>query len=299
MKQILVCISILAFTSCVHRNPSAKLEEPNAEVAPISDDDIVVNRTRADLSHISQNEELWENAKIKEVAMVAQPMLVPRPAETTTDKMSVQALHNGKWISFRLRWPCEQKSAAGKLGTFSDAVAIQFPVKDNANPPPIFMGMKDDPVHIFHWRAQYQLDKEKGMRTMKDLYPNMNPDMYPLEFKDEGHLSGLTDEKREVFSHGRAAGNPQSYVKKGVDEIFAEGFGTSSVINNVESIAEGEWKNGEWTVIISRPLNRENGSVLKAGSDSFAAFAVWQGAKDEVGSRKSLTMNWTPLRIEK
>jgi hypothetical protein len=174
---------------------------------------------------------------------------------------------------------------------------MQFPVKSNKNPPPIFMGAKNDPVHIFHWRAQFQLDKEKGLRTMKDLYPNMNPDMYPMEFKDEGHLKGLSDDKREVFSYGRAAGNPASYAKKGVDEIFAEGYGSSSVIQNVEAIADGQWKNGEWTVVISRPLKREGGSVLPLGGNSNLAFAVWQGSKDEVGSRKSVTMEWLPLHI--
>lgn len=299
MKNIFIFISLIVLSSCIHRPPSTAVESAGSEMPPVLDEDIVVKRTSADLAKIEQSDSIWNSAPVKEVGMMAQPMVVPRPAQTMTDKVLVQALHDGSWISFRLRWACAQKSEAGKLGTFSDAVAIQFPVKDNANPPPIFMGMKDNPVHIFHWRAQYQLDEEKSMRTMKDLYPNMNPDMYPLEFKDEGHLSRLTDEKREVFSHGRAAGNPQSYAKKGIDEIFAEGFGTSSVIKNVESIAQGEWKDGEWTVIISRPLKREDGSLLTPGVGSFAAFAVWQGAQDEVGSRKSLTMNWTPLKIEK
>lgn len=300
MRNYIYLILMLLVTGCVHRPPEL-ISQPRSSVVhpPINEDgNIVVERSAAKVSHILGDDERWEQVPETQVSLMAQPMVVPRPAETTTNKLFVQALHDGKWVAFKLRWACDEKSEAGKLGTFSDAVAIQFPVKNNETPPPIFMGMKDDPVHIFHWRAQYQVDKEKGKLTMKDIYPNMNPDMYPMEFKDEGHLTGLTDEKREVFSHGRAAGNPQSYAKKSVDEIFAEGYGTSSVINNVESVAHGDWKNKEWTVIIARPLKRENGSVLEVDKESFAAFAVWQGSKDEVGSRKSLTMNWTPLKIQ-
>lgn len=259
--------------------------------------EIIARSVQDDLSKLAIPEKAWSSAKEETVSLMAQPMAIPRPQTTTTSAIRVRAIHNGKWIAFRLSWEDSEISEAGKLGEFSDAVAIQFPIKDNQSPPPIFMGAKDNPVHIFHWRAQYQRDKEKGMRSMKELYPNMNPDMYPMEFKDEGHLTGLTDEKREVFSHGRAAGNPQSYAKKGIDEIFAEGFGTSSVIQNIEAIAHGDWKDGKWDVVICRPLKRENGSQLEAGKGSFVGFAIWQGGKDEVGARKSVTMSWTPLTL--
>jgi DMSO reductase family type II enzyme heme b subunit len=123
--------------------------------------------------------------------------------------------------------------------------------------------------------------------------------MYPMEFKDSGAVQGLNDEKREVYSPGKAAGNPQSYQKQSpVDEIMAEGFGSSSVIQNRMSIAQGTWDKGEWSVIIARPLKRENGSVLTPGKDGFVAFAAWQGGKQEVGSRKSVTMGWVSLKVK-
>jgi hypothetical protein len=211
-------------------------------------------------------------------------------------ELNVQSVHDGKWIAFRFKWPAKSKAEAGRLGEYSDAVAIMFPVRDNAVPPPVFMGATNTPVHIFHWRAQYQRDLEKGKPEMKDLYPNMNPDMYPMEFRDPEANKGISAESREAYSSGRAAGNPQSFPKHGVDEIVAEGFSTSAVIENTESTAKAEWKNGEWTVVIARALKRERGSMLDAGGSTFAAFAVWQGGQAEVGSRKSVTMTWTPVR---
>jgi DMSO reductase family type II enzyme heme b subunit len=113
-------------------------------------------------------------------------------------------------------------------------------------------------------------------------------------------LKGLTAEKKEQYSPGKAIGNPQSYEKpSAVDEIFAEGFGSSSVIENHQAQGYGVWKNGEWNVVIVRPLKYEGGSSLEQGKSAYMAFAVWQGAKKEVGARKSVTMSWVPLVIEK
>lgn len=268
-------------------------------VSAIMAEDYSVKKVSADLSKKPEiNAEYWKDVKEIQINLMGQMIVKPKPEKTETEKINVKIVHDGKYISFRLRWSDKEKSEAGKLGEFSDAVALEFPVKDNANPPPIFMGMKDNPVHLFHWRAQYQYDEENGKKTIKDIYPNLSYDIYPLDYADTGTIKNITDAKKEVFSPGVAAGNPQSYPKKAVDEIMAEGFGTSGVRKDHDSIAHGEWKDGEWIVIISRALNRPDGSVLEVGKGSSLGVAVWQGGAGEVGARKSLTMTWTPFKIE-
>ncbi len=260
--------------------------------------EIVAKKVDVDLQHIKDiNANYWKGAVKEDVKLDAQMMVAPRPKVTETQKLQVQAVHDGKWIAFRLTWQDPEKSEAGKLGKFSDAVALQFPVKDNEVPPPFFMGAKGNPVHLFHWRAQYQFDAEHGIKEPKDIYPNMSIDMYPMEFKDAPNIK-VSDKKREVYSPGRAMGNPQSYSKTGVDEIMAEGYSTSAVIENTASFGKGEWKDGAWTVVIARALKRSGGSVVTVGGRTHAAFAVWQGGKDEVGSRKSVTVQWTPVSID-
>lgn len=262
-------------------------------------EDYSVKKVSVDLSKTPDvNADFWKGTQETTVHLMAQMAALPRPAKTETESVKVQVVHDGKYIAFRLRWADKQKSEAGKLGEFSDAIALEFPVVDNANPPSIFMGSKNNPVHIFHWRAQYQYDEEHGKKGIKDIYPHVNMDMYPLEFADKGSLKAATDEQKEVFSHGKAAGNPQSSAKKAVDEIKAEGFGSSTVQEDQDSVAYGEWKDGEWTVVISRALKRPKGSVLEVGKGSAFGVAVWQGGQDEVGSRKSVTMLWTPFRVE-
>lgn len=256
--------------------------------------ELVIEKVAVDLTNPDPNAEYWKAVPQGSVSLLAQPMITPRPATTTTDSVLVQALHDGTRVAFRLQWKDPEKSEAGRLGEFSDALALEFPAKEGTSPI-VMMGSKDNPVHLFHWRAQYQRDKEKGKPTTKDLYPNSSIDMYPLEFKDGGP-SG-TPEQREKFSPGQAEGNPQSYAKSGVDEIIAEGFSTSSVQAGHGSAGTGEWKDGVWSLVIVRPLVIEGGSTLKAGLPGKIAFAIWQGGLGEVGSRKCVTMTWTPVTV--
>ena len=251
-----------------------------------------------DLSKQDLNASYWDSATLATVSLMAQPMVQPMPSSTTTDKVEVRSVHNGEWISFYLIWKDTEADFAGKLAQFSDAAALQFPIQEKEAPPPVFMGAKGDPVHIFHWRAQYQKDSEKGIPKVKDLYPNLNIDVYPMEYPDWGSYKEATDAQREEYSPGKVTGNPQAYQKTGVDEIYAEGFSTSSVQEGHGSLAKGENKDGSWHLIITRKLNAVGGSVLTAGKNSFIAFAIWQGSKGEVGSRKSLTMSWTNLKLE-
>jgi hypothetical protein len=257
---------------------------------------------KADLSKPVLEETIWKKAKSLNIPLMAQPMAIPKPATTETSNMKVQSINNGKWISFKLTWKDKDKSDDEKLGKFSDGVALEFPVKvKDGVPPSAFMGEKGNPVHIYHWKSTFQKDMERGgFHEMSEIYPNASVDLYPLEPKIDGNYPKATDEEKMVFSHGRAAGNPQSFPKlKAVDEIYAEGFGTSQVIQNNEGIGKGEWKNGEWSVVITRPLSSKVGSSLKFGNSNFVCFAVWQGGKDETGSRKSVNLSWVSLNISK
>lgn len=260
--------------------------------------EIDVKKIAGDLSKDFKSESIWKTANADQgISLMGQPMVVPKPKKAETSLINVTAVHDGKWIAFRLKWKDSEISEAEKLATFSDAVALQFPIKNNEAPPPIMMGGKDDPVHLFHWKYQYQLDAKNGKKTIDQIYPNMTTDMYPMDFKEKGNFKEASKDQKESFVGGTAAGNPQSFPKSGVDEIFAEGFGSSAVSDSHQAMGFGEWNNGEWTVFIVRPLAYENGSKLTVGKKSHIAFAVWQGGQKEVGAIKALTMMWTPFNV--
>jgi hypothetical protein len=286
MLRTTTFVAALALTtiSCGKSKPPAP--------APLKE--LVIKRVQVDLTTPDPAAAFWNDVPAGVVTLMAQPMIAPRPEKTTTESVLVQAVHDGTRVAFRLRWKDTEISEAGKLGAFSDAFALEFPAKEGP-PPPVMMGAKGMPVHLFHWRAQYQRDHEKGKPAMEQLYPHMSIDMYPHEYKtaDAG-----SKEHAEQYSPGVAEGNPQSYAKAGVDEIVAEGFSTSSVQQGNGSVGRGEWANGEWTLVIVRLLAIEGGSTLKAGTPGNIAFAAWQGGQGEVGSRKCVTMAWTPVTVQ-
>jgi len=260
---------------------------------------IDVKKISGDLAKDFSSESVWKNSEADQtIKLMGQPMVAPKPKSTETAVVNVAAVHDGKWIAIRIKWKDSEVSDADKLATFSDGVALQFPVKNNEAPPPVMMGGKENPVHIFHWKYQYQQDAKNGKKTIEQIYPNKTTDMYPMDFKDKGNYKEATKDQKESFVGGTAAGNPQSFPKTGVDEIFAEGFGTSALSEIHLAKGFGEWKNGEWTVYIARPLDYANGSKLVVGKKSHIAFAVWQGGKKEIGGIKSLTMMWTPINIK-
>jgi DMSO reductase family type II enzyme heme b subunit len=119
--------------------------------------------------------------------------------------------------------------------------------------------------------------------------------MYQHDFKEAKVGAAAEAEK---YLAARAEGNPQAYPKSSVDEILAEGFATSSVQAGHGSTAKGVWADGRWTLVIVRPLAIEGGSTLTPGKPGNVAFAVWQGGQGEVGSRKCVTMAWTPVTVQ-
>lgn len=284
-RHLLICGALLSLLGC---SPSSS----PSKTTPAKE--LVATKVKADLSQPDPSAAFWKNLPEGYVPLIAQPAILPRPSSVTTDGVYVKAATDGTRIAFHLRWKDTEKSEGGRLGEYSDAIALQFPAKEGTLPS-VMMGSKGSPVHIFHWRAQYQRDAEQGKPDIKALYPNSSIDMYPLEFKE---AKSPPAEEAEKFAPARAEGNPQSFPKPSVDEIFAEGFSTSAVQENHGSIGHGVWADGEWQLVIVRPLVIPGGSTLKVGGESGLAFAVWQGGKDEVGSRKCLTLTWLPLKVQ-
>lgn len=288
-------VALVAAAGAAALGCSGKKAGASAESLPITISELVVHRVSADISKPDPDAPYWKGLREGVITMTAQPIVAPRPETTTTDMVMVTAVTDGKLAAFRIRWNDTEVSQAGRLGEFSDAIAIEFPVKLDPLPP-VMMGGTNAPVHIFHWRAQYQRDHEEGKPTMATLYPNLSIDMYPMEFKDQ---PGAHEPGREQFSPGLAEGNPQSYEKTGIDEIVAEGFSTSSVLAGSDGeAAHADWKDGQWTLVLVRPLVIEGGSVLTPGETNYVGFAAWQGGKQEVASRKCVTMNWMPVTIQ-
>ena len=107
--------------------------------------------------------DIWRSAPGETVALMPAPAaLQPTRYITTkwqnqvygqTKNVAVKALHNAQDIAFRLEWQDPTKNEQRAENTdFPDAVALLFPLSDNA---PLFMGAEGAPVNLWYWRADH------------------------------------------------------------------------------------------------------------------------------------------------
>jgi DMSO reductase family type II enzyme heme b subunit len=82
--------------------------------------------------------------------------------------------------------------------------------------------------------------------------------------------------------------------KQPVQDLVAEGPGSIRPAPETRSVGRGTRTPQGWSVVLSRPLPKG----LDPGNRTQVAFAVWQGAHQEVGARKMRSV-WVPLLLQK
>jgi hypothetical protein len=235
---------------------------------------------------------VWKDARPVKVAMLPQTVALPHKADAAVKELVVRAVHNGGWIAFLLQWQDPTRSDKVILDNFGDQVAIQLPVDIKGPTPSPMMGNPGGRVNIMQWRAAFQKDIDDGQPpTIADLYPYAWTDVYPDE------LLGSTDAR--AYTGALGVENPISRGRASpVLDQMAEGWGSMTVKPDQHATGRGTWKNGTWTVVITRPMVSDdaNAPVLVTGSRTVISFAAWEGGNREVGARKSWAP-WIPLVI--
>jgi DMSO reductase family type II enzyme heme b subunit len=157
------------------------------------------------------------------------------------------------------------------------------------------MGEPQRPVEVTYWRAFWQSTVDGREDTIKALFPNATVDHYPFE---AASLQPGSEAQREMalrYAPARELGNDMAGPRQQpVQDLIAEGPGTIRPAAETRSVGRGKHTGPAWAVVLSRPL--PNG--LDPGSRTQVAFAVWQGAHQEVGARKMRSV-WVPLLLQK
>ncbi|MEK7468624.1 MAG: ethylbenzene dehydrogenase-related protein [Planctomycetota bacterium] len=234
------------------------------------------------------------------------PLMLLFSRITAPRLLRVRAAHDGKAVAFQLSW---QDSADNNVPLraedFRDAAALMFALKGMDTP--VTMGSKDQPVNVWSWKADWQIDLEKW-KDVETIHPGMAVEMYPFEKGDKttenkgNRPSGMPDHD-PAYQSGRAAGNPFSEPgrKSPVEDAVAAGFGTlTSLKSDKQSVAgKGVWKDGRWAIQMSRSLASPDECciALKAGTEVPLAFAVWDGAAGDRAGQKSVT-TWYRLVLK-
>jgi len=242
---------------------------------------------------------LWSDVSPVEISLGPQLVAVPwTHPEPSIRSVSVKALHNNSWISFRLTWKDTTKDSIMRTDTFRDAAAVMLSLEPGAGQ---CMGTPSANALIAHWKADWQKDVEDGFSDVAQLYPNFWSDWYIHAIGIPPYdLPRVYNQQARAFVGGWAVGNQLSNPFKltPVETVIAQGFGTLSTYEFQSFVGRGVYINGEWQVVLSRPITTGHadppwGSRIPV---EFAV-AVWDGAKGEIGPKKSVSIPM-PLSLE-
>ena len=249
--------------------------------------------TEDDLKHIEINDDRWNNTFETVVKLETQEIAEPKLTEPGVQSIRVKALHNGAWVAFILSWDDPTRDLVAQLGRFSDSAAIQFSATSGDLPDDAMGGPPDaaTPVLIHQWKSVWQEASLGKLKGIKSFYPNTWSDLYIFEMVKEGSK----DEMEKVYTTSVASQNPLAHYGTPVRDLEALGFSSLAYSSEQTSQGYGKWEKGKWTVVIRRPLVREQG-LLQEGKIQYAAFAVWDGSHGEVGARKMRSI-WIPLQL--
>jgi hypothetical protein len=237
----------------------------------------------------------WDGASELIAKLLLQDQAPPKLDKAGVESVRVRALHDGRWIVFRLEWDDPTKDDLVGPARFGDMAAIQVPSEAGSSLPDGAMGQTARPVRISLWRASSDHRLRTGIDPIAALYPNALPDHYPAAAAADTKKAAMEVQ----YSPARATHNIVAVHRADspTEDMIAEGFGSLTTAPEQISLGKGDHDGRRWRVVIARPLDLKESEPLRAGARSYIAFAVWQGADGNVGSRK-MRSGWVSLSIE-
>lgn len=242
---------------------------------------------------VAPDDPAWEDVPLFPAELILQDLVEPRLLTPSTTQVGVRAVSDGRQIAFRLEWVDATLDDLPHAALFSDACAVQLPVEKGPDLPAPQMGEAGRAVEIAYWRASWQAAVDGRGDEIQDLYPGATVDHYP--FQAQSLESGSEDQRAMElrYAPARALDNRMEGPReRPVQDLLAEGPGTLVPLPVQVSSGKGVRTEDGWRVVIVRPLP----SWLQPGMRSQVAFAVWDGAHEEVGSRKMRSV-WIPLSV--
>lgn len=237
---------------------------------------------------------IWEEAPVHPAKLILQDMVEPRLMIPSTSQVKVQSVTDGRKVAFLLQWDDPTENDLPGAAQFTDACAVQLPSKVEADVPAPQMGEDGRPVEITYWSANWQAVVNGRKDNINAIYPNATVDHYPFQAPSLKEGSPDQQAMAKRYAPARALENPMAGPRKvPVQDLIAEGPGTLRPAERTLSEGYGKRTEKGWSVLIVRRLP-EGGRPASKGQ---VAFAVWEGSKQEVGSRK-MRSAWIPFAME-
>jgi mono/diheme cytochrome c family protein len=226
-------------------------------------------------------DERWAMAPRRWIALGGQITHKPRNFVNRIDDAWVQSLFNDTHISFLFQWDDRTKSVMEDEveWDWSEVNLWDYGVVEQ---PPGGTNFEDDPAHpeSIAWRQnRYQVYNDGIAFEFPIKWQELPAPRKPR------YLWG--DEKFAMdITKWMADGSLMAWEGTGWDEDLTERDMTEDL-----QLTKAEWKNGRWTVIITRPIKRdyEEDAYLEAGKYIPMVFFAWDGHNGDAGRKMAVS----------
>jgi hypothetical protein len=217
--------------------------------------------------------------------------------------LRVKAVHDGERIAFHLSWGDQTPDRhSARTEAFKDLAAIEL-YRGPAEPF-LGMGAAAHAVDLWVWDA----DRETALASADEHYPNAVVDVYPfteagVETAEFTRRAARLDKQDNLAVPARTVGNQVSPAARSSAGSSLSAAGPGSVTfrppENQAVVSHGEWRDGRWTVVLSRELKSAEGAgvTLFPGDQASVGFAIWDGSHRDRNGQKLVSI-WQDLELE-
>lgn len=284
MKRALVVLALVAVTAggiWVNWYARHRAVTPPAPPAPAPEElSLAAPFIDGAPTRLSPDDPVWQRIQPVRVPLTFQVLMIPW-GKSDKGPVEVRAFHDGRALYLRLEWSDATEDRGGpRVEDLADAAAVMFPLQAEQTAS-LMMGFLGR-VNIWHWKANWN-EEVWGKPQTYSAYA----DVYPFE-------------NDATFYSARAAGNLRAANPRqtAVEDILSEGPGSITAKENQVVSGRGRWRDSRWAVVVARALTTSEAIDFQfaPGQRSRLALAVWDGARGEKGSRKSIS-EWVWLEL--
>jgi mono/diheme cytochrome c family protein len=247
------------------------------EFTPATKSDIKPKKVSSEIP-VNPDDPFWNGVDAIDVLMSGQVTVPPRMQTPAVDMMTVRAVYNDKDVAFHLTWDDRRSNTSHQ--------------EPPASPVPGTPGYTTYPV-LYPAESRPTGYRDAVAVQMAVKIPNST---------ELPHFVAGSQDKPVNLWMWKADWNEDATQKSPVEMLISKGHKKLPEATNIQNaLGKGVFKDGQWKVVIKRPLVSEDpASVtnIEAGKPVPVAFHAWEGTNGEVGFQRSISA-WFFLVIEK
>ena len=246
---------------------------------------LVIAKHVTDTIDLSKGAASFEGSTVARLPIIGQITEPVREFHPPTTSVLVQAIYDADSIAFLVRWHDIRADKEGKNGP-SLAVPPEEEEHEDTDVAAAPAAAQPSPDNPF---AEAPVVTSAPPSEFSDAVAIQLPSAVPTTARKPYFILGDSTNSVDLLFFDLARPQPVQYIAKGSQNVTPNDSGDLTGVASFDQ--------GEWSVVMKRPIHPASGAALTQGQFLPIAFSVWDGFARERGSRRGLTL-WESLYME-